>query len=328
MPAYMVRREALLAAAGIGLLLAAPAAVFAESQYPDRPIKIIVPFAAGGAVDTMARIVADKLTSEWKQPVIVENRVGASGNVGAEAVAKAEPDGYTLLISPPSPLAINQHLFTNLRFDPAAFVAITVIAGAPNVLLARADLPVSSVSELITLAKSQPGKFTYGSAGRGSTPHLSVEMLKSLAGIEMAHVAYKSVPQAVNDVVGGNIDITFGTLVDSLGLVQSGRLKALGVGSAKRAAVLSDVPALAETLPGYLSMTWYAVVAPPKTPAHIVGKLSTAIAKALRESEAFVRLESLHTTPILNAPSEASAFMAADSERWRKVIIAAGLKPE
>ena len=299
-----------------------------QGQYPDRPIKIIVPFAAGGAVDTMARIVGDKLASAWNQPVVIENRAGASGSVGAEAVAKAEPDGYTLLISPPPPLAINQHLFANLRFDPAAFAPITVIAGAPNVLLVRPGLAAGSVPELIALAKSQPGKLTYGSAGRGSTPHLSAEMLKSLAGIEMAHVAYKSVPQAVNDVVGGSIDLTFGTLVDSLGLVQSGRLKALGVGSANRSAVLSDVPTLAETLPGYLSMTWYAAVAPPKTPAQIIEKLSGAIAKALREPEATAKLEALQATPILNSPSEATAFIAADSERWRKVIVSAGLKPE
>jgi len=328
MTAGAFRRNTLLAAAGMGLLLAAPTTAIGESQYPDRPIKIIVPFAAGGAVDTMARIVADKLTSEWKQPVVVENRAGASGNVGAEAVAKAEPDGYTLLISPPPPLAINQHLFANLRFDPTAFVPITVIAGAPNVLLARPGLAADSVPALIALGKSQPGKLTYGSAGRGSTPHLSAEMLKSLAGIDMAHVAYKSVPQAVNDVVSGSIDLTFGTLVDSLGLIQSGRLKALGVGSAQRSPALSDVPTLAETLPGYLSTTWYSAVAPPKTPPAVVGKLSAAIAKALREAEAFEKLERLQATPILNSPSEASAFIAADSERWRKVIIAAGLKPD
>ena len=243
-------------------------------------------------------------------------------------MAKAEPDGYTLLISPPPPLAINQHLFASLRFDPPAFVPITVIAGAPNVLLVRPGLAAGNVAELITLAKSQPGKLTYGSAGKGSTPHLSAEMLKSLAGIDMAHVAYKSVPQAVNDVVGGSIDLTFGTLIDSLGLIQSGRLKALGVGSARRAAVLGDVPTLAETLPGYLSTTWYAAVAPPKTPRPIVEKLSATIAKALREPAAIARLKSLQATPILNAPSEASAFIAADSERWRKVIVAAGLKPE
>lgn len=322
------RRVTFLAAAGFGLLAAHPHSAIGQDKYPERPIKIVVPFAAGGAVDTMARIVADKLTLEWKQPVVVENRAGASGNVGAEAVAKSEPDGYTLLISPPPPLAINQHLFANLRFDPAAFVPITVIAGAPNVLLARPGLEARSVSELIVLAKSQPGKLTYGSAGRGSTPHLSAEMLKSFAGVDMAHVAYKSVPQAVNDVVSGSIDITFGTLVDSLGLIQGGRLKALGVGSANRTAVLSDVPTLAETLPGYLSTTWYAAVAPPKTPSSIAGKLSATIAKALRDPEVLRRLEHLQATPILNSPAEASALIAADTERWRKVIVAAGLKPE
>jgi tripartite-type tricarboxylate transporter receptor subunit TctC len=314
--------------ASIGLLLLPTTSAIGQGQYPDRSIRIIVPFAAGGAVDVMARIIGEKLASTWGQPVIVENRVGASGNVGAEVVARAEPDGYTLLISPPPPLAINQHLFSNLRFDPAAFVPITIIAGAPNVLLARPGLAASNVPELIALAKSQPGKLTYGSAGRGSTPHLSAEMLKSLGGIEMAHVTYKSVPQAINDVVGGSIDLTFGTLVDSIGLIQSGQLKALGIGGVARTSSLANVPSVAETFPGYLSMTWYAVVAPPNTSSQIVEKLSVTIAKVLKESGAMAKLESLQSTPILNSPLEASTFIATDSERWRKVIAAAGLMPE
>ena len=322
------RREILLATASIGLLLAAPTTAIGQDQYPDRLIKIIVPFPAGSTPDTLARIVADKLQSKWSKPVIVENRPGATGNIGAEAVAKAEPDGYTLLVAPPPPLAVNQHLFDNLRFDPAAFVPITVIAAAPNVLVARPGLAVGSVQELIALAKSQPGKLTYGSTGRGSTMHLSAEMLKSLAGIDMVHVAYKSLPQYLNDMLGGSIDLAFANLIEAFPLVESGRLKALGVGSAKRSALLSNVPALAETIPGFVSTTWFAMAAPPKTPPQIVQKLSSAIAGALREPDSMARLQNLKATPILNSPSEAAAFIAEESERWRKVIVAAGIKPE
>lgn len=320
-------RRSLLTTVALGALAGTTAGVFAQTSYPDRPIRIIVPFTAGGAVDTMARIVAEKLADVWTQTVIVENRVGASGNIGAEAVARAEPDGYTLLIAPPGPIAINQHLFAGLRFDPAAFVPVTIIAGAPNVLVTRPGLAVN-LSELIALAKSQPGKLTYGSPGKGSTPHLSAELLKSLAGIEMTHVPYKSVPETIKDVVSGQIDLTFGTQVDALALIQSGRIKALGVGGTARSPLLSDVPTISETLPGFVSTVWYGAVAPPKTPAPIVEKLSEAMSKALRESESMAKVQALQSTPILNSPAEASAFIAAESERWRRAIVAAGLKPE
>jgi tripartite-type tricarboxylate transporter receptor subunit TctC len=300
---------------------------YARAPYPDRPIRIIVPFAASGAVDVVARVIAEKLSDSWKQSVIVENRVGASGNIGAEAAARAEPDGYTLLISPPGPIAINQYLFAGLRYDPLAFRPITIIAGAPNVLVAKPGL-VANFPELITLAKSRPGTLTYGSPGKGSTPHLSAEMLRSLGGIDMVHVPYRSVPDALKDVVAGHIDLTFGTQVDALPLVRAGRLQALGVGGIARSPLLSDVPAIGEALPGFVSTVWYAAVAPPKTPAHIVEKLSAAVAKNLRESEAMAKLQALQTTPILNSPTEASLFIAAESERWRKVVAAAGIKPD
>lgn len=320
-------RASLLAAMALGAATAVPTRTFAQTQYPDHAIRIIVPFAAGGAVDVMARIIAEKLSNAWKQSVIVENRVGASGNVGAEAVARAQPDGHTLLISPPGPIAINQHLFANMRFDATAFVPITIIAAAPNILVARPGL-AASVPELVALARAQPGKLTYGSPGKGSTPHLSAEMLRSLAGIEMAHVPYKSVPEAIRDVVAGNIDLTFGTLVDSLSLIQDGRLRALGVGGTTRSPLLSDVPTLLETLPDFISTVWYAALAPPKTPPQIVEKLSITMATLLRESEPMAKLQALQSALILNSPSEASAFIAAESERWRKVIVAAGLKPD
>lgn len=320
-------RISLIAAMVLGAAMAAPSRTNAQVQYPDRPVRIIVPFAPGGAVDVMARILAEKLTHTWNQPVIVENRAGASGNIGAEAAARAEPDGHTLFVTPPGPIAINQHLFTNLRFDPTAFVPITIIAGAPNILVVRPGL-AASVPELIALARSKPGKLSYGSPGVGSTPHLSAEMLKSLAGIDMEHVPYRSVPDAIKDVVAGNTDLTFGTLVDSLSLIQAGRLRALGVGGTTRSPLLGDVPTVSETLPGFESTVWYAALAPSGTPFHIVEKLSETMARILRESESMAKLQALQSTLILNTPSEASTFIAAERDRWRKAIAAAGLKPE
>lgn len=314
--------------AALGLLLAAPATAIGQDQYPDRLIKIIVPFPAGAGPDTFARIIADKLQSKWSKPVVVENRPGATGNIGAEAVAKAEPDGYTLLVAPPAPFVVNPHLFDNLRFDPAALVPITVIATAPNVLVARPSLGVGSLQELVALAKSQPGKLAYASTGKGSTMHLAAEMLKSLAGIDVVHVPYKSPPQYLHDMLGGSIDLAFVNLIFALPLVESGQLKALAVGSAQRSPHLSNVPALAESLPGFLSTSWFAVAAPPNTPPQIAEKLSTAIAAALREPDAMAKLQNLKATPVLNSPSEAAAFFREESERWRKVIVAAGIKSE
>ena len=314
--------------AGIGLLLATPAAAAGPDQYPERLIKIVVPAAAASAPDVLGRIVADKLQSKWSKPVIVENRPGNIGNIGAEAVAKAEPDGYTLLVAQPAPLAINQHVFNNLRFDPAALVPITVIAAAPNVLVARPTLGVSDVQELIAMAKSNPGKLTYGSTGKGSTMHLSAEMLKAHAGIDIVHLSYKSPSEYLTDMLGGRIDFAFANTIGVLSLVESGHLRALAVGSAQRSELLSNVPALAETIPGFVSTTWFAVVAPPKTPPQLVEKLSSAIAVALREPDAIARLQNLMATPVLNSPSVAASFIREESARWRKVIVAAGIKPE
>lgn len=315
------------AVAMIGLVLTTPATATGLDQYPERLIKIVVPVPAGTVPDTFGRIVADKLQSKWGKPVIVENRPGAALNIGTEAVAKAEPDGYTLLVAPTGPLVINQHLY-NLRFDPMALVPITVIAAAPNVLVVRPGLGVGSVPELIALAKSQPGKLTYASTGRGTTMHLTAEMLKSHAGFEIAHVAYKGIPQYLNDMLGGNIDLAFANLIDVFPLLQDGRLKAIAVGSTERIALLRNVPALAETIPGFVSTAWYAVAAPPKTPPQIVQKLSSALIEGLKEPASMARLEGIKATPVLNSPSEAAAFFREESARWRKVIVAAGIKPE
>lgn len=310
-----------------GLVLMASDA-FAQAHYPDRLIKIVVPFPAGGAPDTLARIVSEKLASKWGKPVVVENRPGATGNIGAEVAARAEPDGYTLIFSPPPPFVINQHLFPDLRFDPSAFIPISVVAEVPNVLVARSGLPAGSLQELIALAKAQPGKLTYGSTGQGGTPHLSAEMLKTLAGVSMLHVPYKNSPQVLNDMLGGSIDLTFANLIDALPLVVAGRLKALAIGSAERSPYLPAVPALAEAMPGFISTTWFALAAPPRTPAAVIDKLAAAVVETLKQPDATARLQMLKATPLLSSPSEAAAFFADESERWRKVIVAADIRPE
>jgi tripartite-type tricarboxylate transporter receptor subunit TctC len=272
-------REMLLATASIGLLLAGPTAAIGQDQYPDRLIKIIVPDPAGTQHDTLARIVADKLQSKWGKPIIVENRSGASTNIGAEAVAKAEPDGYTLIVAPPVTFSVSQHVFSNLRHDPSAFVPITVIATTPNVLVVRPGLPASSVQELIALAKSQPGKLTYGSPGRGSLLHLAMEMLKAHAGVDMVHVPYRG-GGFLNDLVGGRIDLAFATLSGVSQHLESGQLRALGIGSATRSALLSNVPALAETIPGFASTAWFAMAAPPKTSPQSLSPKNARIIKS------------------------------------------------
>ncbi len=328
MPSATTRRAVISVMTALGALPLSVGKGLAQAEFPDRLIKIIVPFAAGSANDAVARIVADKMAARLGKPVVVENRPGATGNIGAEVVARAKPDGYTLLIAPPPPFVINRHLFSSLPFDPAALVPVTVIAAVPNVLVAKPALPVRNVHELIALARSQPGKLTYGSTGRGSTPHLAAELLNTLAGTDIVHVSYKGAPLVLNDVVGGSVDLAFVNLIDAWPLIGTGKLKALAVCTAERIADLSDVPALTETLPGFVSTAWYALAAPPMTPEPIVNKLSATVVEAMREPDALAKLKNLRAEPILNSPSQAVAFFADEEARWRRVIVAAAIKPE
>jgi tripartite-type tricarboxylate transporter receptor subunit TctC len=311
-----------------GLLAATSRLAIAQGSYPNRPIKLVLPYAAGGLVDLLARLVTEKLAMDWGEPVIVEARPGASGNLGAEAVSRAEPDGYTLLVTPPPPLAINQYLYPNLGFDPATLVPATVIASAPNVLVVRPDLPVSSIEDLIAFAKANPNKLSYASTGSGGTPHLTAEMFKAASGIQIVHVPYRGMPPALVDLLAGHVDMMFANLGDSLPHIRSGRLKVLGVGSRTRLLALPDTPAMSELLPGFISDTWYAIVAPPKTPAEIPNKISSAVAQALKLPDVAKRLEELFVTPVGSSPAEAAEFIRQDSERWRQVIVSAAIKPE
>ena len=307
-------------------LATASAGAPAQENYPSRTIKIIVPVPPGTAPDILPRVVADKLAARWGEPVIIENRPGGALNIGAEAVAKAEPDGYTLLATPPPPLAINQSLYPNLGFDPNAFVPVTVMAATPNVLVANPKVQFSTIEGLIAFAKAHPGKLTYASSGVGSTPHLAMELLKIRAGIEIVHVPYKGL--VPTDLLAGHVDLMFNNLGNTMPHIRSGALKVLAVGSEKRLAALPDVPAVLEILPGFVSTTWFAVVAPPRSSPEIVAKLSAAIAETLRLPDVAKRLQDLSLAPVGSTPAETADFIQEERQRWRKVIVSAGIKPD
>ena len=305
-----------------------PTSVLAQDAYPNRAIKIIAPVGAGSVADLVPRLVAEKLAGRWGVPVYVENRPGGNTNIGAEAAARAEPDGYTLLAAPATTLAVNPSLFPKLTFDLTAFVPVTVLADQPNVLVANPKLPFSTVQGLIAFAKANPGKLTYASPGVGSVQHLSMELLASMTGIALVHVPYKDLPEAVNDVVGGHVDLLFDNLGSAAALIKNGNLKAIAVGSERRNAFLPDMPSLSEAVPGFRSVTWFAVVAPPRTPAGIAEKLSAAIAGILKTADVTNRFRDLYATPVGSSPADTAAFLAEERERWRSVIVSAGIKVE
>jgi len=314
----------LLAAACV-LALAVPAHA---QEFPSRPVKIVAPFAAGGSADLIPRIVGERLSAMWGQPVIVENRPGAGGNIAAEYVYRAEPDGYTLLSSPPSTLIINQYLYANLAYDQSHWVPVSVMVAVPNVLLVNPKVAAKSVQELIAYARANPDKLNYASQGNGTTSHLTGEMFKTVAGVRIAHIPYKGSAPALTDLLAGQVEMMFDNLGVSLQHVKSGRLRALAVGSERRVASLPDVPAMSEVLPGFESVTWFGVVAPPKAPMPIAEKISAAIAEALRSPDARKRLADLSAEPIGNTPAQMAAFMRKDAERWREVIRSAGVKAD
>ena len=317
----------LFAALGALWLVFTPLPAAAQDSYPSRPVRIVVPFPPGGAADSLTRIVAEKVAARLGQPFIIENKAGASGNIGAELVASARPDGYTLMSSPPPPLVINQSLFPQLAFDPARFVPITVIARASNVLVAHPRLRASSVGDLIAQAKANPGVLNYASTGSGGTPHLTAEWFKSLAGVQLTHIPYKGA-QAYPALLAGEVDLMFMTLGDALPHIRSGGLKALAVGSEQRVAALPGVPTLAETIPGFVSTTWFAVVATPGTPPDIAQKLSAAFNEALQLPEIIHKLTGLNFEPMGGTPAQTAAFFKREADRWSQVIRAAQIKAD
>ena len=301
----------------------------AAQEWPAKPVRIIVPFPAGGSADLMPRAVAEKLAQKWGQPVIVDNRPGAAGNIGADAVFRADPDGYTLLSSPPPPLVINKLLYPRLSYDPDEFVPISVIGAIPNVLLVNPQVPANTVAELIAYAKANPGKLNYASQGSGATSHLTTELFKSMAGgLEITHIPYKGTAPALTDLLAGQVDMMFDNLGVSLQHVRAGKLRALAVASRKRFPGLPEVPALAETLPGFESAAWFGIVAPPKTSAAIAEKVAVGVQEALKLPDVRKRLTDLSAEPLGYGPAETAAFMRQEVARWGAVIRTAGVKLE
>ena len=323
----MLQDGVLRAAFGAAILAASIGSAPAQ-DFPTRAVRIIVPFPAGGTADIVPRVVGEMLARKWGQPVVIENRTGAGGNIGAEAAFKAEPDGYTLLASPPPPLVINQNLYPHLNFDPAQFVPVVVMVRVPNSLVVTPKFPPRSVAEVIAQARANPGKVTSATQGNGTTSHLTSEMFQLLAGVKLQHVPYRGSAPALADLVAGNVDLMFDNLGVSLALVKGGQLRLLAVATRSRMASLPDVPTLAETLAGFESAAWYAVVAPPRTPPQIVSKLNADINEALRAPEMGAHLAEWSAEAIGGTPQQTAAYMREEVERWNKVIKAAGVKLE
>ena len=296
----------------------------AASRYPNRAVKIIVSAPPGGGLDIAARVIADRLTKMWGQPFVVENRPGAGGNLGAEAVAQAEPDGYTLLAAQPAPLTTNVVMYKKLSFDPAAFEPLAIMTSIPNTLAVRLDLPAASIAELIAYAKANPGKLNFGSQGAGTTPHLTGELFARVTGTELTHVPYRGTAQAVNDLIAGNVDMLFFQLDSVREQYRAHKVKMLAVTTAARIASVPEVPTMEEAgVKDFRSDSWNALAAPPKTPAAIVAKLNDAINAVLKERATAEHLRSMNMTPVGGAPNAAKIFIKQETERWGEVIRAA-----
>jgi tripartite-type tricarboxylate transporter receptor subunit TctC len=313
------------------MLSAPPSAAQNPTQepYPSRTVKIVVPAAPGSTTDTLARLVAEQLSQKWGKPAIVENVPGGAMNIGAGAVARAAPDGYTLLVAPPSPLSFNHLLYRDPGYDPAKFVPITMLAKIPNVLVVRKDLPAATLQDLIAYGKANPGKLSYASQGVGSTAHLSAAQLEVQAGIKMVHVPYRGAQPALTDVVAGHVDMFFDTLATSVPLYRDGKVKLLGVADLKRAGVVPDVPTFSESgLPGFKSITWFGLVAPPSTPAAVAEKINRDAVELLRSKEVGDVLRKISLEAGATSPAETAAFFAEETALWSKVIKEAGIEAQ
>jgi tripartite-type tricarboxylate transporter receptor subunit TctC len=298
----------------------------AADQFPNRPVTIVVPFPAGGTADLTGRIVGQALARKWNQTVIIENKPGAGGNLGADAVFRATPDGYTLLVTPQSPLVINQHLFENLRFDPAKFESIALIVKLANALVMGAQASERTVVDVISTAKAAPDKLTTATQGNGTSSHLTAELFQMVAGVKLRVVPYRGSAPALVDLAGGNVNMMFDNLGSSLQLAQAGKLRLIAVASPSRLPALPDVPTIAETLPGFQSETWNAMVAPPGTPADVADKINADVNQILHQPEVIKAFADL-TGEVTGGPRAAmAAYVKQESDRWGSVIRSAGIK--
>jgi len=308
---------------------AMPLAVHAQDAYPAKPVRIIVPYAAGGVADALPRIVGEKLAAKWKQPVVVDNKPGASGNIGMEEGARAEPDGYTLLLAAAGNMTVNPTLFRNLRFDTYKDLApVTLLAASPNVLVVHPSVPVKTFKQLVEHAKQNPGKLNFASPGDGSGAHLAGELLNIEAGIQTMHIPYKGIAPAVNDLLGGNVQMMFAGISTVLPHIKAGKLTALAIASPRRSPQLPDVPTVAEDgLPGFDVTSWYGIVVRAGTPAPIIQKLQRDIAEALQGEEVHAKLAGLGLEPVGNTPDAFDAMIKAESRKWTEIVRKANIKP-
>ena len=311
----------------VAMFLALGAAAAHGQGYPAKPVRIIVPFSPGGATDIVTRLVAQRLTEAWGQQIIVDNRAGAGGNIGGELAAKAAPDGYTLFMTSGSIVTANQHIYRRMPFNPEKdLVAITNVASGPQALVVHPSLPARSVKELIALAKARPRDITLGSAGFGTQTHLAAENFMHAAKIEMVHVPFKGEGPALVDLVSGQIQVVTPNLSAAIGFIQNGRLRALGVTSRNRSPQLPDVPAVAETLPGFENLGWFGLMAPAGTPKAAIDKVHADTAKALAGEALRKRLVEIGMVPVGNTPEEFAKAIRAESQRWAQVVKARNLQ--
>jgi len=309
--------------------LAGVLAVSASLAQPGKALRMIVPFPAGGTADILPRVLAEKMRAAYPGGVVVENRAGAGGNIGAEFVARSDPDGGTLLASPPGPIAINHHLYKSLSFDPTKWVPVTVLATVPNVLAVSTKLPVNTLAEFIAYVKANPGKVSYASQGNGSTSHLTAGMFMELTGTKMVHIPYKGTAPALVDIVGGQVDVFFDNISSSAPFHQGGKLKILAVADDQRSNILPQVPTFEEArLPGMIAVTFFSVVAPPGTPAAVAEAHQKQFAAALQNPEVKQKFAEQGAVARGWTPERTAQFIRAESGRWSKVIQSANVKVE
>jgi tripartite-type tricarboxylate transporter receptor subunit TctC len=315
--------------AGIGFLLAGQAGAQQQSDYPNRTVKIIVTVPAGGGVDTVTRMIGDKLQQKWGQPVVIENRGGAGGNIGAEAAATAEPDGYTLMASQPAPITVNAVLYKKLNFDPAALEPVVIMSKIPNVLLVRPDFPAKTAQEFIAYVKANPGKVNYASQGPGTTSHLTGALFDTVTGTKMVHVPYRGTAPALNDLIASHVDMIFMELAAAKKLHDGGKARILAVATAQRLPALPDIPTMQEAgVKGFVSDTWNALSAPPKTPAAIIAKVNAGVNDVLKDPDVRKHFDALLLQPGGGSPADMKKLVQEDTKRWGDVVRAANVTVE
>jgi tripartite-type tricarboxylate transporter receptor subunit TctC len=324
------RRSVIIgAAAALGSLTLTSRRARAE-PWPARPVRFVVPFAAGGTTDILARVVAAKISEDFGQQFIVENKAGAGGNIAADYVAKTDADGYTFLVGTPGTHAINPFVFKNMTYDPVRDIApVIIIARVPNLCSVTNSLPVKSVAELIAYAKSKPGELFYGTPGLGSTAHVSTELFKSMTGVEITHVTYKGSAPALTDLIAGRVHLMIDNLPAAQPFAESNSIRALAVSTATRWPLLPDLPTIAEAgVPGYEAASWFTIGAPAKTPKEIIDRLNASVDKFIKSEDGIARLRKLGADPAGGSPQDMQAYVLAETEKWGKVAKFAGIKPE